>query len=510
MKIRLTNLSGALQVSTQLGNLAPNQSLIVDVDTLDKYSSELNSLVSAGLISAAILSSAPKTVDADVITKPLTLYVSTTGSDLNPGTLTQPFASIQAALNSLSYRPIQSKVTISVGVGSFRSFTIDGSLLKFPTISNHISPYITAGGLDIVGTWVAPTLASGTASGTASGALVNLAAVLTDAGQSWTVNDLRGKYLLSGSVYYPIISNTATTITVPNTSALSGAYSIWDHGTIVDTDTASIGSIGGTQTGRIAIQNLMLGASTSVTISGIRFSLDGMASGTAGVAMRTSTATFENISVVRTSSSITISGFSIGTTDQVTLVRCHISFPSTLGNAITSSNPHRFLNVVKSYIRNGSTAISSAPGSQVTQIQATTFEGMATGVQSTTNTVNSLLGSNRFITCTTALSIGLSTSSAASTLVMAASNTIYFDTCTTILSASNASMCGLGVVSGTGNTNGLVLTKGARCQIANTAALGAATELSVDGTTGTLVALRAASPRVFPAAANPYSTYVYE
>jgi hypothetical protein len=41
------------------------------------------------------------TVTGTVIDKPLTLYVDTTGNDLNPGTADKPFKTIQAAIDSL-------------------------------------------------------------------------------------------------------------------------------------------------------------------------------------------------------------------------------------------------------------------------------------------------------------------------------------------------------------------------------------------------------------------------
>lgn len=508
MRIQLTNLSGLQQVSTQLGVLAPNQTIAYDVDSYDQYRPELESLVRAGTITVAMLSDVSSTIQDDIITRPLTLYVSVAGSDSNPGSQDRSFRSIQAAINTLNNKLIQSVVTISVGPGSFKAFTIDGTLIGFPTLSNHITPYSTAASLNIIGSWSIPTLTSGTTSGTATGAVVNLAAEVTDAGQSWTVNELRGKYLLINSNYWPIISNTATVITIPTSTVQSGVYSIWDIGTNIDTEVAAIGSLGGTQAGRIAVQNIALGATTSLQISVLNLNLDGMATGTTAISARNAVVSFENINMVRSSSSVTLSGISATSTRQLNLTRSYISFPSTLGNGVTSGSRHDVISINNCYFRNGALGVSVAPGSSVTNLLNNTFDTLVTGVTAASNALISLLTGNRFTSCTTAITIGSATT--ASSAKLTCSTNTYFSGCTTILTASSGSQCSLANTSGSSNTNGIVLTKGARCQISNTATLGATTELSVDGTTGTLVVLRAASPRVFPATTNPYSTYVFE
>lgn len=62
--------------------------------------------------------------------------------------------------------------------------------------------------------------------------------------------------------------------------------------------------------------------------------------------------------------------------------------------------------------------------------------------------------------------------------------------------------------SGSGNTNGVVLNKGARCQIASiVTSLGATNEIVLDGVNHTLANMRAASPKLLT---NTYGTIVYE
>jgi hypothetical protein len=87
--------------------------------------------------------------------------------------------------------------------------------------------------------------------------------------------------------------------------------------------------------------------------------------------------------------------------------------------------------------------------------------------------------------------------------------------CTTVLSALRGDCWGsistpYTHVPPSGNTNGVVLSRGGTCAIISTAVLGATNELSVDGVVGTLAALRAASPKTFPTTPNIYGTLVYE
>jgi hypothetical protein len=435
----------------------------------------------------------------------ITLNVSATGSDTGDGSATKPFGTIQAAIESLAGLKIQAKVTIQVGIGSFPAFSLEGFRTALTVTTNPLSPASTTG-LEITGTWVAPTLTSGTLSGTATGGLVNSTAVLTDAGQAWTVNELRGKYVLVGSVYYPIISNAATTITVPNSNSLSGAYSIWDHGTIIDSGTATaFGS--GSGVARIAISCLPTPNSGDFTISNMRVSMDGLASGQSGVTVRNAFATFSSVSVVRTTGTNT-SGFSVTTGSHFTSSRCYISHNDATGNGISSATAARNISTFSCYFRNGNLGITGGAGASFLSMNSTTFESVVTGLAVNSGNTAFMGPSNRFISCTTGVTVG--SQFAPAWVGGTGTSAPYFNGCGTCISVTNQGVGYLDQCIGTGNTNGIVLTKGARCQIGSTATLGATNELSVDGVAGTLVTLRAASPRVFPLVPNPYGTYVYE
>ena len=437
-----------------------------------------------------------------LIEEPITLYVEATGSDAGDGSATSPYRSIQAAIDSLDHAVIRNKVTIQVGTGSFGAFSLSGSrtLVSAPSTTGQTG----LGSLNITGTWATPTLGTGTASGTATGGVVDLAAVLTDAGQSWTVNALRGLYVTASSaagIYYPIISNTATTITCTSTTALSGTYSIWQPGTRIDTGT--VVTSGGSGTSRIAFAGMADNISTVVVISTLYILADGMGSGEAGVSVRSGGCSLTNCTIERTTGSGT-NCISINNSINTNITRCSLLHNSVSGNGITASGTAMF--IFSCYLRNVATAYTASSNSHI-QASATTFDTCTTGISVTRSRVF-LSPANRFLSCTTALSaaVGGTSDISAST-----SNTIYFNGCTTVLSAAGSGTSVLGVASGSGNTNGIVATLGACVQIANTGVLAVSgNELSVDGTAGTLATLRAASPRVFPLTPNPYGTYIYE
>lgn len=150
-----------------------------------------------------------------VTTADMTLYVDTaTGNDNNIGSLALPLKTIQAAINRTPHI-IAHLVTIYVRAGTYAEDLI---------VSNHIrhTGWFTISGYD----WTDVVPATGLATGTIasySGRTVNVTAA------SWTVNDLRGKYiqLTSGAksgYKYPIESNTATSLTIGGygLSAISG------------------------------------------------------------------------------------------------------------------------------------------------------------------------------------------------------------------------------------------------------------------------------------------------
>lgn len=134
-------------------------------------------------------------------TRDLTYYVRAGGDDSASGLRAgEALASIQEAIDRLP-DTIVHDVLIDVGEGTFNAFCLQSK--------NMLSPGLT--GLTVRGVLGNPTLTTGTVSGTAT---AGDKLTLTDSGQSWTVNELRGMLLLVDGEHRVIRENTATKITV--------------------------------------------------------------------------------------------------------------------------------------------------------------------------------------------------------------------------------------------------------------------------------------------------------
>ena len=151
------------------------------------------------------------TIAGNLTGSPITLAVNAaTGSDTPTPTRpnrivggdysSEPFATIQAALNSLP-RNLLHAVVVNVAAGSYQGFNMRGFNAG-------------AGSLTVNGTQAQVTPTTGPASGTASSGSVN---TLTLTGAGWTVDDFVGKFcrIISGTgagQHFIIAENTADTL----------------------------------------------------------------------------------------------------------------------------------------------------------------------------------------------------------------------------------------------------------------------------------------------------------
>lgn len=170
-----------------------------------------------------------KGIDKSVITattSAISLYVATTGSDSNTClSLLDPCLTIQKAINKVP-KDVQHNVNISVGEGNFAGFYLFGFRVR------RDATFVISGTLNN------PTLTTGTTSGTATGGTTT---TLIDAGQSWTVNELRGKLVYVNSDYRVIRSNDATSFETigPSSSTMNGkAYTLYTQKTIINSPQA--------------------------------------------------------------------------------------------------------------------------------------------------------------------------------------------------------------------------------------------------------------------------------
>ena len=170
-------------------------------------------------------------------TAALNLYVDTTGADTNACTAsgTSACLTIDAACQKVP-KTIRHTVIITVGAGTFAS---GGCYIQDFNIAS-------GGSLTITGTLANFAPATGTATGTTTSRTTgsnNTRSTLTDSGQTWTVNNLRGQLISidtgTGSGQYGMItSNTATAITIEGQfdvalAASGNTYSIKDWSTSI-------------------------------------------------------------------------------------------------------------------------------------------------------------------------------------------------------------------------------------------------------------------------------------
>lgn len=192
----------------------------------------------------------------------MTLYVDPTGSDANSciGSGAAACATLQGAFNKIP-KLVRHTVAVNVAAGSYTGVQVYD--FQFAPLNPTTGAYI-----NVVGTYVNATLGSGTPTGTttsATGSIASAFGTLTDTAQAWTVNGLNG-YLLeitSGTqsgVVRPIISNTATTVTVAGSftaPAAGSTYAIQNTGSNITT-----------LVNQPALPNTASGTPTGIYISG--------------------------------------------------------------------------------------------------------------------------------------------------------------------------------------------------------------------------------------------------
>lgn len=485
------------------------------VGTLDFQGSAVTASVSSGTGIITISGGGADT--GDVASNPtfetqaaLTYYVDTAGSDSNDGSIGSPFLTIYKALTVLPKRILHA-VTINVGAGNFAGYQIWGfTFSEDPTTG-------LGGSLSIVGTTITATLASGLTTGTidAAGSTNGTAnsatwgtAVVTGAG--WTANDLIGKWIridvgTGVGQYQQIAFNTTDTITITGnwTAPHSATFTIVDAGTVINSGAPGGSSYGARMFANVGNLSAPIILNTIKTTQPRGLLLD---TGDCGV------------SVTRCAFTGNVVGITInelGGTSPLTVTNSYfVGQTSTVQRSISIAGSCQ-VNVTDC-VFSGS-VIGIGMGLLPAQITCTTNYYRAITAAATRTTGSLRCTGDRIDAVTPGSRIGYD-------LPMETSGNTAFGTLR--LAACDISNCGTainlvsqpawailtGVVSGTGNTTGLKLTRGASAIISSTTTLTTATsptgEISIDGVSTTLATLRAASPKVIM---DPdYGTKVYE
>lgn len=184
----------------------------------------------------------PNTVTAT--TASVSLFVDPLGNDNNACTSAGASACLtpQGAINKVP-KYLRHGAVVKLAPGNYPGFIVSGF--------QNDSIQTSTAGLAIEGTLSNSTLATGTATGTATAVTAGSTdthGTLTDSGQAWTVDDLKGRFVTitsgTGAGQIRVISsNTATTLTIAGawgtTAPLAtSGYAIQDATSVINTCTS--------------------------------------------------------------------------------------------------------------------------------------------------------------------------------------------------------------------------------------------------------------------------------
>lgn len=393
----------------------------------------------------------------------LSFFVATTGSDANDcRAVGTPCLTIQAATNKIP-KLLRDQVTVNVAAGSYAGFYISG-------FSADTGIQQTSAGLLYDGALANSTPATGTATGTATGATQGSGltfGTLTDSGQTWTVNDLRGKFLVitagTGVGQVRVISsNTATAITIVSTfttTPTGASYAIQQPSVIITSTVVSpptpINTAGSGTAGISTNNNSLTWKPGAISIRNFDITTTGSGFRPNDGSQYTLTQTRIDTSSTAGISAITLSaGAATGPT--VTLLDVYL-VPNTTGSGINSIDSNFNLNISRSLINGGAYGVISN-GSLM-------FANVSTGItgellnQTTAGLAiypgGTITLQNLRITCLNSSGVGLIVGAATATGTGGPSSVITTGT------GINVATCGTGAVVRNNGVASLTLLAGA-------------------------------------------------
>lgn len=436
--------------------------------------------------------------------RPVTFYVTTTGSDSGLGTETSPFRTLQKALDFASDIATRHNIKIKMGLGTFAGARCENYIKD--TTTRH---------LYIEGTERPATVATGPTSGTvASLSAVNSTGYSTFqiAGANWPVDGLKGKLIRNdtsgASSHVPVVSNTTNTITffaITTAFADGNTISLVEPGTIIDTiftDTfpritpTTSAAETTTETGALLKIEGVRGTGPTASIPtsnpGLQISNIQFSSASGGCVKITDSSVWLRNCIftgASTGAQLVISGAS-----EVWLFGSYMGGSSAThvnaSNILAGSN--KTVSLTRVIIEGGTNGVF---GSSRLTASDVVFKNITNGF-SPQVTVASLTRVG-FDTCTTGISWDQAANYSTGTLPAAIGlNGGFFQSCGTCIKALGPQFTALAkFVSGTSNTLGIEATFGARVGIRSDWGPASTTDISVDGATSTLTAMRALNPQ---------------
>lgn len=425
---------------------------------------------------------------------PMTVYVGVDGNDVNAGTADQPLKTITRALEFARTWTINNKFTIQVGPGTFDGFWIPDDVL-FGT--SNLAQLVIQGSTTV--------LASGLISTTSS-----LPGTIIDTTADFSTIPI-------GSMAR--FSSTATFPTIPVANA--PVYEVLDANTLRTTYGTTSGA--GFQYEVVSLDTTILVNAGNNRLGGANVVAIGCNSKIGAQSNRTTANPLVCAQQLKSATSASSSRILLTNSDTFGLIGCDFS----VGGSASACNVSGILGVTGGIFRlSGSgRAMFVPPAGQKITMQ--TANSLFYGVGSATATAFqcSNINSEFNIRIVSSISIGVSTvfSNAGSLgsqpgIITANGN---FTGATNVFNVSGplaqvqllVSSVDYPFTSPAANAIFLVLSKGASAQLgAGFRMQGGAptTEINLDGTTTTMAAVRALTPRAFPASPNAYGTVVFE
>jgi hypothetical protein len=408
-------------------------------------------------------------VTSKAITTATTLYVTTAGNDsTGDGTVGAPYLTIQKALDSLLAYRITAVVTISVGAGNFAGFVAGGYNLG------------VGGAVHVEGTMTVIESGTATAFSVVDGYLN-----IEDNTKTWVADEHQGRFAAvafgaGALVYLPIGTNSATQMSIAtNNSSLGGntAYSIAEPATKITTASSAASGVGvyfttpssGTQTG------------VGVLVRRVEVGTGLVATARWGV--------YANLTSCTLRGSVANTG-----ANRLECTYCSFLVPAA-GRGISSTsaltdsgmiNAQQCVFVVGTSGIGVAAAMGGQSGMRVSLCQIRCGGGTSVG----------------FHVCGGQVTIG-------SCGIWGAATGLKAERHAVVDSPAVPSYLPPTFV-GSGNTLAVECLTGARVTVGPSSTLTGTTEISVDGATSTIAAMRALTPKVFPATPNAYGSYVCE
>lgn len=475
---------------------------------------------SGDLVAREAINSIDNEISLNGTTAPITLYVESTGKNTNPGTQALPFLTVQAALDSVPKR-LRHLVTIKIGIGTFAGFSVQGFTVD-PADGTAVC------GLDIQGTLITATATTGTASGTAtSGVATNITtdvmSQLVDAGQTWTINEHKGKLLevtagtgSSASLLYPIVSNTATALTtVVGTFDSTSVYVIRTWGTVINTTVPSAQSIPRVGANPFAGPTSVVNFSGNLTARNAadfalqRLKLAPSGSPTYLVQCSGGNAALGISHCNGTTTSFGPTQFAFINSGPSFISRCVLSASGSFTSGVYIDGPITTSQVnFSAFFFAGGTCIAVPNGIFIANTNY--MENATVGVDLTGSRSSGLsFGGNWILACGTGIKANGGGESGSAQLSPLSNNIRNCTTAGIVLQGPVAMIAGGGGANnfyGSGNLVGLVMSRGARANLGPGYTLAGTTEITLDGVSTTVATMRAASPTLIT---NTFGTIIY-